>query len=129
MLDFNWYKELAKPWLSPPLWVFSPVWTVLYIMIFSALTVYLIKYRWMDKTQGVMWFVVQMILNLMWTPVFFGLKNIGLALVVVLLLDFAVFKTMMSFYKVSFLAGRLFIPYFIWVLFATYLTIGIYILN
>ena len=129
MLDFNWYKELVKPWLSPPSWVFSPVWTILYIMIFSALTVYLIKYRWMDKSHGIIWFVVQIALNLLWTPVFFGLKNIGIALVLILFLDFAVFKTLINFYNVSVTAGRLFMPYFIWVLFATYLTAGMFFLN
>lgn len=129
MLDFNWYKELAKPWLSPPSWVFTPVWTILYIMIFSALTVYLVKYKWMDKSQGIMWFAVQMILNILWPPVFFGLKNIGLALVIILLLDYTVFRTIRSFYDVSAVAGRLLFPYFVWILFATYLTAGMFFLN
>ena len=129
MLDFNWYKELVKPWLSPPSWVFTPVWTILYIMIFSALAVYLVKYRWMDKSHGIMWFAVQMLLNIMWTPVFFGLKNTGLALVIILLLDYTVFRTIRSFYDVSAVAGRLMIPYFVWILFATYLTAGMFFLN
>ena len=129
MLDFNWYRELAKPWLSPPSWVFTPVWVVLYIMMFSALVIYLVRYKWMDKSHGVMWFTIQFILNLLWTPVFFGLKNIGLAIVVILLLDFCVYRMIVSFYDISLVAGRLLLPYFVWILFATYLTCGMFILN
>ena len=129
MLNFDWYSELAKPWLSPPAWLFRPVWIVLYIMIASALVIYLTRYRWMDKSNGVMWFIIQLILNLLWTPVFFGMKNIGLALVVILFLDYTVFRTIVNFYEVSSIAGRLLIPYFIWILFATYLTAGMFFLN
>ena len=129
MLDFNWYNELLKPWLSPPPWIFRPVWVILYVLIAISLITYLIKCRWMDKSSGVLWFIVQLILNLLWTPVFFGMKNIGLALVVILFLDYAVYRTMLSFYSVSLLCGRLLIPYFLWILFATYLTGAMFFLN
>ena len=82
-----------------------------------------------NKISGYVIFLIQMILNILWTPAFFGLKNPALALAVIILLDIAVLMTIVSFYKISKPAGVILIPYFIWITFATYLNLGILILN
>lgn len=124
-----WYNELNKPALSPPSWIFSPVWLILYITILLALITFIVKPTWQKKSSGYSWFIIQMLLNLLWMPAFFILKNVGLALAIIILLDISVFLTIKSFYSVSKLASRLLIPYFIWILFATYLNAAYFILN
>lgn len=129
MLDFNWYGDLVKPLFSPPAWVFSPVWIILYITIAISFLIILFKRSELSKSDSIMWFIVQIILNIVWTPVFFGMKNITLALAILILLDFSVFMTIKSFYNLSKIAGMLLIPYFVWILFATYLNAGLLLLN
>lgn len=129
MIDFSWYKELTKPFLSPPSWIFSPVWCILYISIFVSLILYITKKSGQSKIQGYIWFAVQMLLNLLWTPAFFMLKNIGLGLIIISLLDVAVFFNIKKFYEINKISGILLIPYLIWILFATYLNFGFYVLN
>lgn len=129
MIDYSWYTELNKPALAPPSWVFSPVWIILYITIIAALIIYIAKPTWQKKASGYIWFIIQMLLNLAWMPAFFILKNIGLALGIIILLDISVFFTIKTFYSISKFASRLLIPYFIWILFATYLNAAYFILN
>ena len=129
MLDFNWYNELNKPFLSPPSQIFTPVWGFLYLTILISLLLFSISVTVQKKTAGYTYFVIQTILNLLWTPAFFGLKNIFLALVVVVLLDVFIFLTIKEFYGINKLSAILLIPYFLWCIFATYLTAGYYILN
>ena len=76
MIDFMWYNELNKPALSPPTWLFSPVWLILYVTIIAALVVYMAKPAMQSKTSGYTWYIIQIILNLLWMPAFFILKNI-----------------------------------------------------
>ena len=78
---------------------------------------------------GYIYFIAQLIFNLLWTPSFFYLKNIVLALIVVIFLDIFVVLAVKSFYKVSKISGLILIPYLIWILFATYLNIGYFVLN
>lgn len=129
MFDYSWYSSLIQPPLKPPAWVFSPVWTLLYISMVVALIFYARKFSIKNKTWGYVLFFTQIIVNLAWTPAFFGLKNMGLALVIIILLDILVLLNIIEFSKVSKTAGRILIPYFIWLLFATYLNIGFLILN
>jgi tryptophan-rich sensory protein len=82
-----------------------------------------------EKTFGYVVFAIQLILNLAWSPVFFLMQNIPLALAIVLLLDMAIMLTILEFYSVSKISGLILIPYFIWSLFATYLTLGYLVLN
>ena len=82
-----------------------------------------------EKTFGYVAFGAQLILNLAWSPVFFVMQNIPLALVIVLLLDMAILITILEFYSVSKISGIILIPYFLWSMFATYLTLGYLILN
>lgn len=129
MFDFSWYQTLNQPPLAPPAELFSPVWTVIYITIALSLIFYATKFSFRSKALGYIIFFTQLALNFTWTPIFFGLKNIGLALFILILLDILVLFTMIEFFKVSNFAGKLLIPYFIWIIFATYLNIGIFFLN
>ena len=129
MFNYTWYQTLNQPVFAPPAWVFSPVWTVLYISIFVSLVFYAKSFKTNNKAWGYTLFVLQMLANLAWTPIFFGLKNIGLALAVVILLDILVLWNIIVFYKNSKPAGLILIPYFLWILFATYLNYGYFVLN
>lgn len=129
MYNSLWYQSLTKPFLMPPAWLFAPVWTIIYILIAVSLVFYFTTYNGKPKTLGYVYFVVQMLLNFLWSPVFFYYQNIGLALVVIILLDIFVLLNIIEFRKISKLAGNLLIPYFVWILFATYLTLAINILN
>jgi len=129
MIDYNWYNELTKPLLSPPAWIFTPVWAILYIMITASFLFYLTKSTIYNKSGGYVWFVIQILLNIIWSPVFFVMKNIGLALLVIVLMDVSVFMTIKHFYRMSKVAAYLLVPYFIWILFATYLNIAFFVLN
>jgi len=128
-IDYSWYSTLIQPPLKPPAWLFAPVWTVLYITMAVSLFLYARKYTIKSKAWGYVLFFTQLLVNLSWSPAFFGLKNIGLALALIILLDILVFFNIIEFFKVSKSAGRCLIPYFIWILFATYLNLGIFILN
>ena len=129
MFNYTWYQTLNQPVFAPPAWVFSPVWTVLYISIFVSLVFYAKSFKTNSKAWGYTLFVLQMLANLAWTPIFFGLKNIGLALAVIILLDILVLWNIIVFYKNSKPAGLILIPYFLWILFATYLNYGYFVLN
>ena len=129
MYDFTWYQSLIQPPLAPPAWLFSPVWIILYISIIISLVFYIVKKTEQKKVWGYILFFTQILVNLAWTPAFFGVKNIGLALIIVILLDILVLFNIIEFFKISKIAGKILIPYFLWILFATYLNLGIFILN
>lgn len=129
MFNSIWYDSLTKPFLNPPAEIFSPVWIILYATILIALIVYTIKIAHKSKFLGYVYFVAQMVLNLIWSPVFFYFHNIGLALIIIILLDIAVFMNIKEFYSVSKISGIILIPYLIWILFATYLNISFFVLN
>ncbi len=128
-IDYSWYSALIQPPLKPPAWIFAPVWTILYISMGVSLFLYARKYTIKSKAWGYVLFFTQLLVNLSWSPAFFGLKNIGLALALIILLDILVLFNIIEFFKISKSAARCLIPYFIWLLFATYLNIGIFILN
>lgn len=128
MLDYIWHFSLTKPYLTPPAWIFVPVWSFLYLTIAFSFVLYFLK-KDENKGLGYLYFLVQMILNLIWTPVFFGTKNILLALIVIILMDVFIILTIKKFYEVRKFAGLILIPYLIWTLFATYLNFGYFILN
>ena len=128
MFKSVWYYNLIKPPFVPPNWIFPPVWSILYLTLFVALLLYVFKPS-QNKKSGYIYFATQLILNLLWTPAFFYLKNIVLPLIVIILLDIFVILTIKSFYKVSKISALILIPYLIWILFATYLSIGYLVLN
>ena len=129
MIDYSWYNSLIQPPLKPPAWLFSPVWIILYALMGLSLFIYIKEYSIKSKAWGYIVFFVQLLVNLSWSPEFFGLKNIGFALALIILLDILVLINIFEFSKISKMAGKLLIPYFIWILFATYLNVGYFILN
>ena len=129
MYNSIWFNSLTKPFLNPPSEVFTPVWVILYILIFISLLIYIIKPARTSKISGYIFFSIQLFFNIIWSPVFFFMQNIGFALFIVLLLDIFVFLTIRNFYKNSPISAFLLIPYFIWVLFATYLNGAYFVLN
>ena len=128
MFNSLWYKNLIKPPFAPPDWVFAPAWTILYTTIFIALILYIRKPA-ENKKQGYVYFAIQLVLNFAWSPVFFGMKNMALGLVVILLMVIFTFLTVKNFFRVSKIAGILLVPYLLWIIFATYLNIGYLVLN
>ena len=128
MFKSSWYYSLVKPPLSPSNWVFPPMWAFLYLTMFIALFLYILKPD-SNKKSGYIFFAIQLVLNLLWMPAFFLLKNIFAALIIVFLLDIFVFLNLKFFYKVSKPSGLILIPYFIWVIYATYLNLGYFVLN
>lgn len=115
----TWYAGLVKPELNPPSWVFGPVWTVLYILMGIAL--YLVWSKgWGHKNVQVATaiFGVQLVLNVLWSYLFFGIQAPFLAFVEIVILWIAILMTIAAFYRVSVPAAILLVPYFLWVSFA-----------
>jgi translocator protein len=122
----DWYGQLAKPDFNPPGWIFGPVWTVLYVMIALA------GWRvWqMDRGGSPMklWWA-QLLLNFLWTPVFFGAHQISLALIVILLLLAAILSFIAKTSRLDRVAAWLFVPYAAWVAFASVLNASLVAMN
>lgn len=120
--DRKWYDKLKKSSLTPPSWIFGVVWPILYVLIISSGILYIMnkpKITYTDK--GIILFVVQFLLNLSWSPLFFTYRQICLSLFIIVCLVILVFLTIKEFYKTSKVASYLLVPYFIWISFATYL--------
>lgn len=125
----SWYPTLAKPSFNPPNWIFAPVWTALFFMM--AIAGWRVWRR--DGLRKARWaltlFALQLALNLTWSIVFFGLRSIGAALVEVVVLLLAILATSAVFWQRDRVAGMLFIPYAVWVAFATVLNAALWRLN
>ncbi len=128
MFNSDWYNSLNKPFLAPPDSVFAPVWSILYAMILISLILYL-QGGFRNKSRGIIYFTIQMLLNFSWTFVFFAMKNIGAALFVIILMWIFTALTISAFSKHSKFAAVLLIPYIIWISFAFYLNFGYLVLN
>lgn len=127
--DEDWYNSLIKPKFHPPAWVFSLVWTLIYIFMFIAFALVLTaKFRFINIFAYLL-FIVQLTVNLQWSPAFFEEHNLRKAFLISALLTLLVFLTMLFFFNVSKLAGILFLPYFLWCGFATVLSFEILELN
>lgn len=114
----EWYKTLNKSKLTPPDFVFPIVWNILYLMIIISFIIYL---RDKPTTIGITLFIIQMILNLSWSPVFFTKKDTKLAFYIIILLIIFLVLTIINFYNTNKLSSYLLLPYLIWVLLASYL--------
>ena len=126
----TWYKMLDKPFFTPPSWIFAPVWIVLYFLM--GISLFLIWSEGLDKPQirnALRVFLLQLILNSSWSAVFFGMQNILLSVIIIMLLWFAIVWTILKFYKISRRTAFILIPYFCWVSFAVILNITILLLN
>lgn len=126
----DWYSTLATPPFNPPSWVFAPVWTALYVgMGVAAFLVW--QKGWSDEAVRVALacFVVQLVLNGLWSVLFFGLQSPGWALVDVVLLWLSIALTVVLFWRVLPAAGVIMLPYLAWVSFAAVLNGSIWVLN
>ena len=125
----TWYQTLNKPFFTPPNWIFSPVWTSLFILMGISL---FFVWRRTDHPKfkiAFIFFFVQLILNVLWPVAFFGLKSPLLGLIDIVLLWIAILLTIQNFLKVSKMAGFLLLPYLLWVGFAALLNFSLWILN
>jgi benzodiazapine receptor len=121
-----WYSVLVHPPLTPPDWLFGPVWTVLYVMMaVAAWRVWL--HPW--HNQALLMWGWQLAFNAAWTPVFFAGHLPGPALAVILGLDVLIVLTIVKFRPLNRMAAWLMVPYLAWSLFATYLNAGFWWLN
>jgi len=126
----TWYPTLNKPSFNPPNWLFAPVWTSLYVLIgIAAYLVWIRKDSITHFPRTVAIYLIQLILNLAWSFIFFYLHEIGFALFEILLLLAVIIVNAVMFYKINKWAGLIFIPYILWVTFASFLTYNIFILN
>jgi len=126
----TWYPSLVKPSFNPPAWVFGPAWTVLYIMM--GVAAFLVWRQGLDA-EGVKIaltvFAIQLVLNGLWSILFFGLQTPGWALAEIVLLWMAIGITTLLFWRVVPSAGVLLLPYWMWVSFATVLNASLWWLN
>lgn len=126
----TWYSTIEKPSFNPPNWLFAPVWTFLYICISVAGGLVWDK---IDQNplvrKAMIFFSIQLLLNTVWSFLFFGLKNPLIALIEIILLFLVIYETYVLFSKINKFAGYLFIPYLLWVSFAMFLNASIWWLN
>jgi len=125
----TWYVFLQKPTLTPPSWVFGPVWTTLYTFMGIALYWIYLKGNTDKIKNAIRLFMVHLAANAIWSIIFFGYKNLLAALIVLIGLDVMVFVIIYKFYKLDKRAGVILIPYLAWCLFASYLNLSIFLLN
>lgn len=126
----TWYVLLKKPPFNPPNWVFGPVWTVLYIlMTISLYRVWRKGFKKKEIKTAVILFFVNLFLNALWSITFFGLKNVSLAIVVIIALLLSIIVLIRKFSVIDKVSSKLLIPYALWVSFATILNFSIWILN
>jgi len=137
----GWYSGIVKPALNPPAWVFGPVWTTLFALM--GIAAFLVWKKGLDRrdvnphTKGfgvgvkiaLILFGIQLVLNTLWSIIFFGLHSPGGALVEIVFLWLAILATIIAFAKISKPAAWLLSPYILWVSFAMYLNYSIWVLN
>lgn len=126
----SWYTYLKKPSFTPPNWLFGPAWITLYLLM--AVAAYMV---WQKGWQGpgvrraLAIFLVQLLLNVLWSPAFFGWRSPLAGMIIIVLLWLAILFTIIAFSKISQPAALLLLPYIIWVSYAAALNISIYFLN
>jgi len=128
--NYLWYESLLKPSFAPPAWLFGPVWTVLYLIIFASYGY--VGYLWYQGKIG--WlvalpFILNLVFNFAYTPVQFGLQNLWLASIVIILVLATMVWSMVSIYPIAPWVVWVNIPYLLWVSFATVLQLSITVMN
>jgi tryptophan-rich sensory protein len=125
----TWYASLQKPAFAPPNWLFGPVWITLFTLM--GISLYLV-WDQLDKKEAkksIVIFGIQLVLNIFWSVLFFGLKSPFYAFIEIIILWVSIAFTIFKFYKISRNAALLLIPYIVWVSVATILNYYIWILN
>lgn len=123
-----YYASLQRPPLSPPGWLFPVMWAILYAVM--GVSAYLVKESdAFTKRGALIVYGVQLFVNFLWSPVFFGLKSLGGAVLVIALLVVGVAAMLRRFYPIRKAAALMNLPYLAWVLYAAYLTVGCWVLN
>lgn len=125
----NWYITLNKPFFNPPNWIFWPVWTLLYILIWISFYLVWSKWFWRNKNRVKIVYFLQLFLNFTWSFSFFYLENPLLWLINIALLWLVIIYNIVLFYKIDKISWYLLIPYLLWVSFASALNLFIYLLN
>ncbi len=125
----GWYAALSKPSWNPPAWVFGPAWTLLYGMMAVAAWLVWREGGWKVQGRSLGLFLLQWLLNALWTPIFFGMHRPGLAFAEIVMLWLVLAATLWSFWRVKKAAGVLLMPYLAWVSFAAVLNFTIWRLN
>ena len=125
----EWFAALKKPSWNPPGWVFGPVWTALYAMMAAAAWLVWQRGGWKEQRKPLLIFLAQLALNAVWTPLFFGLHQPGVAFAEIVLLWLAIVATLVAFRPVNRTAAWLLVPYLAWVSFAAVLNGTLWSLN
>lgn len=128
--DMDLYSKINQPPLAPPGWIFPVVWSILYTLM--GISLYLVwnsNASFSDKRRAYIFFGVQLFLNFIWSPIFFGMQYFLLAFVVLIFMWLFTLGMILSFYKISKVAGLLQVLYLLWLTFAGYLNFAIYLLN
>ncbi len=125
----EWYASLAKPSWNPPSSVFGPVWTILYLLMGVAAWMVWREAGFSGARRALTLFIVQLVLNALWSYLFFGLQQPMVAFIEIIVLWCAILATILAFWPVSRTAGALLIPYLCWVSFASALNYQLWRLN
>lgn len=125
----GWYKTIEKPLWNPPDYVFGPVWTTLFLMMAVAAWIVWKPEGFRAATIPLTLFAAQLVLNVAWSWIFFGMHHLGWAFFEIVVLWLAIAATMVAFFRRSNLAGALIVPYLAWVSFASVLNFTIWQLN
>jgi translocator protein len=126
----TWYATLEKPSFNPPNWLFAPVWTLLYILM--GVAAFLVWRKGLENRQvrlALIVFLIQLVLNALWSVVFFGLESPLYGLAIISILWVAILVTVIKFCSISRVASVLMWPYLLWVTFAAVLNASIWLLN
>nr|WP_246423796.1 TspO/MBR family protein [Roseospira goensis] len=124
-----WYASLAKPSWVPPNWLFPPAWALMYALMSAAAFLVWLFAAPGEGTTALTVYGIQLVLNALWSPIFFGLRRMGWAFVAVMALWLAVLATTLLFFQVNYWAGLMFLPYLLWVTFASFLNLTMWRLN
>jgi tryptophan-rich sensory protein len=125
----SWYAFLEKPFFAPPDWLFAPAWITLYTLMGIAAFLVWRKRDAVKIKSALRFYSVQLVLNALWSVIFFGMRNPGLAFVEIVVLWLLILVATLKFFKVEKIAGYLFVPYLLWVTFAAILNFAVWRLN
>jgi benzodiazapine receptor len=125
----TWYVTLNRPAISPPNWLFGPVWSTLYLLMGVSLFMILRQRDSRERTVAIRIYIIQLLLNFLWSFLFFYFKNIGLALIEIIVLWVCILSMIMVFKRIKPLSAYLNLPYLCWVTFAVVLNAAYYMLN